>query len=102
MPSKTPILDRKTLEGMHTGSLLSHLQKLRACEETFSQSDRNKIKEEPSPQLIGHIEFKDTAEWKTAYSLTKEILSTREHLPTAAERKRRRGKDSFPRPNGSF
>lgn len=89
MPSRVPIMERTELEKLHTGSLLSRLDGLRKCEESFSASDRMDG-EEPDPQITGFIEFKETSAWKQAYSDLKDVLSHREHLPSATERKEKR------------
>ena len=90
MSSRVPICDPSALEGMHTGSLLSRLELLQRCEESFNQSDWVDMEEAPDPSQTGFIEFKNTPEWATAYRDLKKILDTREHLPTAAEREARR------------
>lgn len=90
MSSRIPVLDRGTLESMHTGSLLARLKKLRQYEESFGLSDRANLEDEPVPAATGYIEFKDTSAWASAYHDLKEILAGREHLPTAAEREARR------------
>jgi len=90
MPSSLTICDRSDLEGMHTGSLLARLRRLQQCEESFEHSDRSGTEMEPDPSETGRIEFKNTSVWRAAYRDVKEILDTREHLPTAAEREARR------------
>lgn len=90
MPSSVPIIAKGQLEAMHTGSLLSRLRRLQQCEESFAASDRYGEEGEPRPSDTGHIEFKDTAEWRTAFSDLKELLSSRERLLSAAERKAKR------------
>lgn len=92
MPNKVPIVSKIELETLHTGSLLSRLEGLRKCEESFCLSDRYGYEEEPDPSATGHIEFKDTDAWKQAYSELKEILSHREHIPSAVERRSGRGR----------
>lgn len=88
MPRTLPILDRTALESMPTGSLLSRLRKLLACEESLAASDQLDQGLQQAP--AGTIEFKDSAEWAKAHRDLKEILALREHLPTARERKDKR------------
>jgi hypothetical protein len=88
MPRSLPILDRAALEAMHTGSLLSRLRKLLACEESREASDRPDDTGQPAPG--GVIEFKQTAEWIEAHRELKEVLAHREHLPSAQERRVKR------------
>jgi hypothetical protein len=90
MSSRVPICDPSALEGMHTGSLLSRLESLQKCEESFDHSDRVGMPGAPDPAQTGFIEFKNTSAWAKAYEDLKKILATREHLPTAAEREARR------------
>jgi hypothetical protein len=88
MPRSLPILDRSALEAMHTGSLLSRLRKLLACEESRETSDRP---DDSGQQATGGtIEFKQSTEWTAAHRDLKEILAHREHLPTAQERRDKR------------
>ena len=89
MPIKVPIVSKIELETLHTGSLLSRLERLRKCEESFRLSDKFGYEEEPDLSATGYIEFKDTDAWKQAYSELKEILTDREHIPSAAERRSR-------------
>ncbi|MDA7598137.1 hypothetical protein N8813_04350 [bacterium] len=90
MPSRVPLRDRTSLEAMHTGSLLSHMRKLQACEESFSASDRHGYEAPLDPLATEFIEFKDCDEWREAHLLVKDILAQREHLPTAEERRIKR------------
>lgn len=83
-----PMLDRTALESMPTGSLLSRLRKLLACEESLASSDQFDPGIQQTP--AGTIEFKDSAEWAAAHAHLKEILVLREHLPTARERRDKR------------
>lgn len=69
------ILERSKLEGLHTGTLMSRRKALLACEDSFEVSDR--IPGEETPE--GLIEFKDTPDWKNAYTELKDELSKREH-----------------------
>ena len=77
MSCRIPICDPSALEGMHTGSLLSRLQLLQMCVESFNQSDRVDMAEAPDPSQAGFIEFKNSPEWLTAYRDLKKILDTR-------------------------
>ena len=90
MSSRVPVLDRDSLEGMHTGSLLTRLRNLQQCEESFRLSDRVDSENEPDPMITGYIEFKDSPAWVAAYNELKDVLGAREHLPTAAEREAKR------------
>lgn len=85
---KIPILAPADLDAMHTGSLLTRLRELLKCEESFLLSDR--WEHGVLPASSGFIEFKDTDEWRAAHQELKNILSRREHLPTAAERRVKR------------
>lgn len=69
------------LESMHTGSLISRRKALLMCDESFEYSDEL---EPPKHELI---QFKDSDEWKKAYSELKAVLSTRENIPSKKERK---------------
>lgn len=82
------ILDRTALESMPTGSLLSRLRKLLACEESREASDRPDDTGQQAPR--GVIEFKQTAEWIEAHRDLKAVLAHREHLPKAQERRDKR------------
>ncbi len=80
MPSKVTIKTRETLERLYTGSLLTRLKQLRACEESFELSDRFGYEAEPDPGVTGFIEFKNTQQWNEAYRDLKKILGGREHV----------------------
>ena len=80
MSSKVKIVPKSELEKLHTGSLLSRRNQLLACEESFMDSDRVGLEEEPDPKRTGFVEFKNTDEWQGAYRDVKDILGTREHL----------------------
>ncbi|MEH6826115.1 MAG: hypothetical protein V7629_19650 [Motiliproteus sp.] len=69
------------LESMHTGSLMSRRKELLKCEESFELSDQIE------PRGTQEIEFKNTPEWKRAYSELKQVLSQRENVPNKQERK---------------
>jgi hypothetical protein len=88
MAHAIPVIDRGALEAMHTGSLLSRLRQLLACEESLAHSDR--LGDESGQPSSRIIEFKDTDEWIAAHRDLKEILAHREHLPTAEERQNKR------------
>ena len=72
---KIETIDLESLEQMHTGSLMSRRKALLACEESIKLSDRDQgyVVEN------GYIEFKQTEEWKKAYSQLKSVLKNREH-----------------------
>ncbi len=75
MTKKVKIIDLESLKQMHTGSLMSRRKALLACEESIELSDRD-------PGYVvenGYIEFKQTEEWKNAYSQLKSVLKAREH-----------------------
>lgn len=76
-----PILDRTALESMPTGSLLSRLRRLLACEESLAASDQ--LDQGLQQVTAGTIEFKKSTEWAKAHRDLKEVLALREHLPTA-------------------
>ena len=88
MPRRLPILDRAELEAMQTGSLLSRLRKLLACEESREASDRPDDSARQAPGKV--IEFKQTAEWIEAHRQLKAVRAHREHLPTAKEQRDKR------------
>ncbi len=67
---------------MPTKQLLGRLRSLQRCEESAALSDR-------TPEEIAvseNILFKGTAEWQRAYADLKAVLTTREHVRSAAER----------------
>jgi len=70
---------------MHTGSLLSRLQRLRRCVDSPTASDftQDELKKISSS---GDILFKDTEEWRSAFNDVKAALSTREHIPNKTRR----------------
>ncbi|MCH6259324.1 hypothetical protein MLD52_22410 [Puniceicoccaceae bacterium K14] len=80
---------KSDLEKLHTGSLLTRLQNLRECEESFELSDLDSGEIEIL-KSGRRIHVKDSDEWKNAYSEVKAVLSSREHLPSAKERKEAR------------
>lgn len=87
MANKVSILSVKELETQHTGTLMSRRKALLKCEESFAHSDRVGHEAEPDPAKTGMIEYKDTAEWRAAYTDLKALLATRENVPNKAERK---------------
>lgn len=78
MAAKVQMKSREELAEMHTGSLMSRREALLKCDESSQASTRS---------TPGLIEFKNTAEWKQAYSDLKSALATREHIPNKQERK---------------
>ncbi len=87
MPKKVPVIPAPELRHLHTGSLLTRLRDLLACEDYFGGSDRYDDEPKPDPDETGILEFKDTEAWRKAYKDVKDILATREHLPTGSERR---------------
>ena len=81
------IIPASQLEAWTTAKLLSRLQSLRSCEESYECSEKAYHSEPPE---TGVIEYKDTEEWKTAYYALKQLLTDREHLPRPAEKKSKR------------
>ena len=79
-------LAKESLLKMPTKQLLGRLRALQRCEESAALSD---LTADEIAARTG-ILFKDSAEWRDAYSHLKAVLATREHLPTAAERIRTR------------
>lgn len=90
MSNKVEIISKDELRSMPTGTLLSRRTNLLKCEESFECSDRFGYEEKPEPKKTGFIEFKDQPTWSQAYKEVKDILSEREHLPSAEERRARR------------
>ena len=68
------------LEQLSTKQLLGRLQRLRQCEESLEQSDRDAI------DNSGCIEFKQSPEWLVAFNDVKQILSHREHVPKKSQK----------------
>ena len=81
-----PRIERRDLESLPTRELLTRLERLRQCEQSLELSD---MTPEEAGQARG-ILFKDSDAWRQATAEVKQVLSTREHLPGAAERKQRR------------
>jgi MYXO-CTERM domain-containing protein len=79
-------LSRAELEAMPTKQLLAQLQRLRVCEENIAASDFQKIDTDDTTEIL----FKDDPRWRTQVDEVKRILSTREHVPKAPERKAKR------------
>ena len=90
MTSVVKVISREELEKMHTGTLMRRRADLLACEESFQQSDRFSLGQEPNTNENSLIEFKNTRQWEEAYRDVKEILSTRENVPGGNERKAKR------------
>lgn len=90
MANKVEIKTIEELNAMHTGTLMKRRDSLLKCEESFEVSDRHAHETKPSFEHTGLIEFKDTHEWKSAYSELKFELSKRENIPNKMERKEMR------------
>lgn len=74
------------LEAMPTKHLLGRLERLRHCPQSLAQSDFD-------PQEVTTVDgvlFKDSARWKDAFAEVKAVLTSREHVAGAAERRERR------------
>lgn len=80
------------LRDMPTKQLLGRLRALQRCEESESLSDH-----EPGEPLPTGILFKRTPEWRQAQDEVKQVLATREHVPSALERADRRAHQSLKR-----
>jgi hypothetical protein len=90
-----PVLAPESLASMPTKRLLGRLLSLQQCEESAVLSDRT-----PGEAAAGEgIVFKNTAEWRKAYADLKEVLATREHVPSAAERAKARQQRSTRKSN---
>ncbi len=74
---------KNRLEGMHTGSLIKRLERLRALNESFLKSDWTDQEKIENSHLIS---FKDTNLWVTAWADVKEVLSRREHIKRSNKR----------------
>ena len=85
------------LESTSTPELLSRRKDLLSCEQTYEGSDRQHDSVEPSDVTI---EFKESAQWKQAYSELKSVLATREHIARPAEKKAKRLEKAHQRRNG--
>lgn len=83
MSNTVKTMKRDQLMELHTGSLMKRRDALLQCDESQEMSDKLKT-EDISPDLI---QYKNTRQWKEAYTDVKEILSTREHVPNKKERK---------------
>jgi hypothetical protein len=77
---KLDIISKADLEEMHSGTLMSRRNDLLKCEESFELSDQYQ------PTKYKGIEFKNTLQWKQAYQDLKDVLSTRENIPSKQER----------------
>ncbi len=85
-PRHVPCRAKSELEGLTTRQLLGRLRSLLACEDAQEASDFS-VEE---VQTVEGIVFKNTAEWAAAYSVVKELLSGREHVPGGDERRQQR------------
>ena len=83
MSSRVEVKSLEELESMHTLALMKRRSALLKCDESLELSDQAELSSSGS----GYIEFKDTPEWKQAYSELKSVLATREHVPDKKERK---------------
>ncbi len=81
-----PQIDRDELEHLPTKALLARLDKLRRCEDSLEGTDMNA----DEITAVEGILFKESPEWREAYEAVKAVLSTREHVPGAAERRQMR------------
>ena len=81
------VLTIEELQTMHTGALMKRRAALLKCEESFELSDRNGYENKSLKTKTEVIEFKNTLEWKKAYTDIKSVLNTREHYPNKKERK---------------
>jgi hypothetical protein len=81
-----PVLAPESLASMPTKQLLGRLLSLQQCEGAATLSDRSPGEAPTSKGIL----LKDTAEWQKAYADLKAVIATREHLPSAAERTKRR------------
>ena len=90
MSSKVEIVSRENLEKLHTKSLLSRLKKLQKCEDEIEWPPYAHKEQLENLEKSNFIEYKNTCLWRNAYQDLKDILSKREHILTAAERKKKR------------
>ena len=81
-----PRIDRDELKHLPTKALLARLDKLRRCEDSQEGSDMTA----DEVAAVEGILFKESPEWREAYEAVKAALSTREHVPGAAERREMR------------
>ena len=81
-----PEVDYKSLTAMPTKKLLGRLKRLQYCENSAIGSD---MSEREIAEAEG-ILFKDTEEWQRTYEELKTVLSSREHIPRGAERRKAR------------
>ncbi len=85
-------VSKNELEKMHTGSLISRLERLRGLREEFDVSGPGaEFTENRRAEIIntGMIVMKESAIWEEAWTDVKSILSTREHLPRGSKKKRK-------------
>jgi hypothetical protein len=71
------------LEALPTKQLLARLTRLHQCEQSLALSDQDSNDYDTS----GSIEFKESAEWTTAYDQLKRVLARREHIGATARSK---------------
>ena len=76
--SPVKIISKDELNELMTKQLLSRLNRLRECDESFEQSD---CLASPDLEEENLIYFKNTQKWQDAYRLVKEVLKDREHVP---------------------
>ncbi|TLP58344.1 hypothetical protein FEE96_18095 [Parasedimentitalea maritima] len=77
------------LKFLPTGSLLTRLNQLRSLQESFEVSDWLPD-ERDAVEATGLIAFKNSEQWKIAFSDVKRVLSEREHIPRGSKDKRRK------------
>lgn len=94
MPSQVKIVSKDELDSMHTGTLLRRRTALLQCEDSFAVSDRSDYESSPNPDETGWVEFKDQPQWRQVYEEVKDVLATREHIPTGQEKWSKRIKQS--------
>ena len=71
------LLKLEELERLNTKRLLNYLKLLHQCEASFEESDQY---EKSALDEADRIEFKESENWKLAYSRVKSILKKREHI----------------------
>jgi len=72
-------MSKSELEALSTKQLLARLKRLHQCEESLAFSDKE------GSDNSKYIEFKQSAEWITAYEQVKQVLSGREHVQKGVE-----------------
>lgn len=81
-------IDVETLKSMHTGTLLRRLKALRSMQERFEDSDWTE-EDRDAVAAAGLIAFKNTDIWKAEWTVVKELLAKREHIPRGSKELRR-------------